>query len=296
MKQLINYVYTALIIVCTAYFGYQLLLTNRLELLPIPIFVIAVIFQFFSIVFLPFAWHYLLKNHANPNPFMTYRVYSKSWLGRYVPGKVGWVVGRMVYGDKIGISKKILAYTTLFEIALVLLILLLFSVPFIIIYFRSYIYLLMSPLFLILCSILTGFAAAFLNILRRRVNKFISILSFYVSSIINANLIVATALIIISTIFSFIPFIIVLNHYTQLQSYNLLYLFGLHNMSNLIGIVSFFAPAGIGAKEFVLSLGFGKNIELSSILLALLMHRIVLLFSDLMFFFSHHLISYKRGK
>lgn len=45
-------------------------------------------------------------------------VYSQAWLGRYIPGAVTWIAGKVVLAAKLGISKRRLAVSSFFEIAL----------------------------------------------------------------------------------------------------------------------------------------------------------------------------------
>ena len=42
-------------------------------------------------------------------------VYAKAWLGRYVPGKVAWILGKVYFGSSLGISKERLAVGALIE-------------------------------------------------------------------------------------------------------------------------------------------------------------------------------------
>lgn len=47
-----------------------------------------------------------------------YRVFVKSWLGRYLPGKVWMSAGKVYLGARLGIKKKPLALSAFFELAL----------------------------------------------------------------------------------------------------------------------------------------------------------------------------------
>lgn len=48
-------------------------------------------------------------------------IYSQAWLGRYIPGAVTWVAGKVLLASRLGISKRRLAVSSFFEIALQLL-------------------------------------------------------------------------------------------------------------------------------------------------------------------------------
>jgi hypothetical protein len=45
-------------------------------------------------------------------------VYAKSWLGRYLPGKVTWILGKVYFASEQGIPKRKLAVSSVFEGAL----------------------------------------------------------------------------------------------------------------------------------------------------------------------------------
>lgn len=45
-------------------------------------------------------------------------VYSKAWLGRYIPGTAPWILGRIYFASKHGVSKNKLAVSSLLEGAL----------------------------------------------------------------------------------------------------------------------------------------------------------------------------------
>ncbi len=42
-------------------------------------------------------------------------VYAKAWLGRYIPGKVVWILGKVYFASQHGISKRVLGVSTLVE-------------------------------------------------------------------------------------------------------------------------------------------------------------------------------------
>jgi len=63
-------------------------------------------------------WMFLLRSlGANldghrPALFM---VYSKSWLGRYIPGGAAWILGKIYFANKLGVSKSKLAVSSFLE-------------------------------------------------------------------------------------------------------------------------------------------------------------------------------------
>src|SRR5690606_14951663 len=65
----------------------------------------------------PLAWGTLIRGYGDKLPSYPELtlVYAKSWLGRYVPGKVAWVGGKVLFGSKYGIRSVVLAATSVIE-------------------------------------------------------------------------------------------------------------------------------------------------------------------------------------
>ncbi|MGE5327866.1 MAG: lysylphosphatidylglycerol synthase domain-containing protein [Thiobacillus sp.] len=65
-----------------------------------------------------FIWLKLLRGlgakNITFNPQLVY-VYAKSWMGRYIPGTAPWILGKIYFASKHGISKNKLAVSSLLE-------------------------------------------------------------------------------------------------------------------------------------------------------------------------------------
>ena len=66
-------------------------------------------------------WLFLLRSlgaklHGQQNEL--YLVYAKSWLGRYIPGGATWILGKIYFATKLGISKAKLGISSFLEGAL----------------------------------------------------------------------------------------------------------------------------------------------------------------------------------
>lgn len=65
----------------------------------------------------PLAWAALIRDYGEeppPYPALTL-VYAKSWLGRYIPGKVAWIGSKVLFGSRHGVKKGVLAVTSVLE-------------------------------------------------------------------------------------------------------------------------------------------------------------------------------------
>lgn len=65
----------------------------------------------------PLAWAGLIGAYGDDVP--RYRhltlVYARSWLGRYIPGKVAWLGGKVFWGSRHGVRRRVLAITSISE-------------------------------------------------------------------------------------------------------------------------------------------------------------------------------------
>ncbi|MBT3985321.1 flippase-like domain-containing protein [archaeon] len=85
-----------------------------------PVFlVISFVLLFLDYLMLANVWRVILKKLKSPLPFYkANKVYFASILGRYVPGKVMLLVGRIYLGGKEGVDKKIIITSIILEVAL----------------------------------------------------------------------------------------------------------------------------------------------------------------------------------
>lgn len=303
MKKIISTVYTLLVIIFVFFSGQKLVQSlNNFTLSSNHLFIIVFI-QLLSILSLPAAWYFLIKQFSKKTIKISevYGTYGQSWLGRYIPGKVGWVIGRVVYGKKLGISKKMLTFTSIFEILITLLILGIFSLPafFILsteifsLFNFSYWFLIKIVFFVLILIILI------LNKKQKLIQK--SIQNFKVwknkkDRIGYKNTFLAMFFIFSSSIISFIPFLILFNNFSNIGFLPNYYLFSLFHLSSLLGIIAFFAPVGIGVREFILFSGFALfevNVGIAAILIYL---RLIYFISDILFYFFGLIILSRRSE
>lgn len=73
-------------------------------------------------------WLALLRNLGAPRfddvPALAH-VYAKSWLGRYIPGTAPWILGKIYFASRLGLSKRKLAVSSFLEAGLQVLVMLL---------------------------------------------------------------------------------------------------------------------------------------------------------------------------
>jgi glycosyltransferase 2 family protein len=76
--------------------------------------IVALSFRFWGV----YIWQVILYELGSA-PLPDFRilssVYSKAWMGRYIPGKVAWITGKIYMAGSLGISKSRLAVSSLLE-------------------------------------------------------------------------------------------------------------------------------------------------------------------------------------
>lgn len=63
-------------------------------------------------------WMFLLRRlgaHLEGNRLELFVVYAKAWLGRYIPGGATWILGKIYFASKLGISKTKLGVSSFLE-------------------------------------------------------------------------------------------------------------------------------------------------------------------------------------
>jgi len=65
----------------------------------------------------PIAWSGLVRDYGEcPPPYAQMsHIYAKSWLGRYVPGKIAWIGGKVFFGSRYQMRKGVLALTSVID-------------------------------------------------------------------------------------------------------------------------------------------------------------------------------------
>ncbi|MCD5380694.1 hypothetical protein LR004_02100 [Candidatus Gracilibacteria bacterium] len=180
-----------------------------------------------------------------------------SWISKYIPGKVAMVATKVLYLEKFGVSKKTSFLSCLYEHIFQIMSSFLLSLPFIIYYFwgtQNDIYVMLSSLSLIVGIIIIhpyifnkvlNFALTLFKKTPLDASHFLSlsqilkyILGYSVSMILKGG--------------SFVLFVASITQIGGIQDivfYTFAWIF-----AGVIGIISIFAPNGLGVREGVLTL------------------------------------------
>lgn len=212
---------------------------------------VSLAFRFWGVVI----WRTILRDlgaSASNWRVMNY-VYAKSWMGRYLPGKVTWIVGKIYFASQQGIGKRQLTVSATLEAALQIAITLVLSL----------LCLAVSGRFAILDSNIQVYllvvAALILVALHPKVFNLAlgSAYRLLRRGRLDTNVTWRTigkgwALYGVSFVFTGLAYYAFsLGLYPGLDPALVVYVAGAFNLAGIIGVLAIFAPSGIGVREAV---------------------------------------------
>lgn len=240
--------------------------------------------------FYPTVWVFILKEFGQKinNYWELNFVYAKAWLGRYIPGKIAWIGGKIYFGSQQGLDIKILTLGSLLESIIQVtasLVLGLFIVslhkkgilgPKLILFS-------LISLIVLLISIFPPFFNRVVNVVYKVLKKeeievkyefrFGTLLkTFMIFVIINIFMGIPLTLICksVSPTFDIIP--------------NFFFIVGVSSLAGSIGILAVFAPSGLGVREGVLAVFFSALFPKEIVLVILILMRLTTTIVDLVFY------------
>ena len=192
---------------------------------------------------------------SRPQRLELYEVYAKSWLGRYIPGSVTWVVGKVYFASKLGISKARLAISSFIEAVLQIVTVLLSASLLLLIDPRSY-ELAGNWIWVILAVAILGLVAVFPPVLRSYASKAYQLLrqAKLDESLIPSNRTLGSGvlLFVVSSLLSGLAlFFVALAVDPELGLSELMFVLAASNLASAVSMVAVFAPAGVGVREAI---------------------------------------------
>lgn len=207
-----------------------------------------------------YIWFTLLRGLGATNLHKSTRqltyVYAKSWLGRYIPGTAPWILGKIYFASKHGISKSKLAVSSLLEGALQVSVVMI--VAFAILIFDPRLDIINSSLKLLMITILIACVLAIwppiFNRLLAVAYKIIRKKSIDTTDLASSTTVLRGALLyIVGALLSGAAlFFIAKAVYPTLGYDNMLFVIGVSNLAGALGMLAIFAPSGIGVREGIL--------------------------------------------
>ena len=180
-------------------------------------------------------------------------IYAKSWLGRYIPGTAPWILGKIYFASKQGISKNKLAVSSLLEGALQIIVQFLFALALLAFDPRLDVIpgevkgiILIGIVGCIVALIPTVFnrliAAAYRLIKKKQFST-----EHYASS---RTISKGFGLYVVGALMSSLSlFFIAKAFYPELSYDQLFFVMGVGTLAGAVSMVAVFAPSGIGVRE-----------------------------------------------
>jgi hypothetical protein len=255
-------------------------------------FMISVLLMLLSVFVFGMLWNLMLVKLSGRKMgiYAASYIHFSSWLGRYIPGKVGIVLTKIIFGKKNGYKTKELVFASVYENVFIVLSSFLFGVPVVFSFFNVFSF--SKPLFYILyiaVIIIGALLASHPSIFSRVINFFSKIGKYSYTS--SDDILSAQEVIYYLFLYSFprllsgLGFFFLISSIIPLDFSFAWYAIGVYSLSSVVGYIAVFAPSGIGVREamviFLLSGFFPVGI---SVLISVL-SRIWIVFSDLLILF-----------
>ncbi len=259
-----------------------------------PYLIILILFLFYTAIFPVIAWRFLVLKLGGRIGFKkSLNIWFLSNLGRYIPGKIWQFAGLVVLSKKENISKKISLQTIIYgQFAANLIGITLFI--FLFRDLKNYPLYLLYPLFalypiLLIPNFLKKILNGLLKLFKRaeRIENsldFGSILSYFLMQIVNwIN--IGASLILTVLAFSNIELATIANM-------NFLFILP---AAWTIGLLSFFAPGGIGVRESLMTILLQRYIPLELAIVLPWIHRILISLVELIATLGAYFLNKKNG-
>jgi uncharacterized membrane protein YbhN (UPF0104 family) len=216
-----------------------------------------------------------------------YSVYAKSWLGRYIPGSVAWVLGKVYFASKLGISKTRLAISSFIEAVLQIVTVLLTASVLLALDPRSY-QLAGNWIWLVLVFAILGLIAVLPPVLRVYAGKAYELMRKVKldESLIPKNAVLGRGILyfVVSSMLSGLAFYFVaLSIAPEIGIKELLFVLAASNLASAVSMVAVFAPAGVGVREAIQIAALLFVMSPEQALAATILMRVLSIFWDGMF-------------
>lgn len=222
----------------------------------------------------------LIKNHTS----LSY-AFAKSWLGRYIPGTAPWIIGKIYFASKYGVSKQKLAISSLIEASLqiittaIIALILLFFDRRLEIVDKNYIAL--GALVLVICiepHIFNKLVSTISGLLKKSDYKQLDKINYRT---ITKGFALYSILAIINGL-SF--FFIIKAIYPNINFSDIYFIIGTNCLASASGMLVIFAPSGIGVRETVQLILLSQIMPAGTALIVTVSARALEVIIDLIFF------------
>lgn len=217
--------------------------------------VLALLFRYWG----AYIWTVLLRTLGATNVSFSrdlIYVYAKSWLGRYIPGTAPWILGKIYFASKKGISKNKLAVSSLLEGLLQIVVTLALAILILLLDARTaeiidsslkalLVLALVGCVVVLLPPVFNGVIKLAYRLIKKK--RFDSEHAATSRSIVTGSLLYLIATLIGGLSFFFITKAV----YPELSYNETLFVLGVSNLASAVSMLAIFAPSGIGVREAI---------------------------------------------
>lgn len=257
LKKLIPYTFYALLIIFLVVYlrsiDFATLQTLHMNWWPLLLaLLLGLAFRFWG----AYIWTVILRSLGAKNaPYsreLIY-IYAKSWLGRYIPGTAPWILGKIYFASKLGISKNKLAVSSILEAGLQIVVQMVFALSLLVFDPRLNIIgtdLKIGMTALIIVSLVALVPPVFNRIIKV-VYKLLKRKQFPQEHYVSFDSVSkGFGMYIIGAIISSASlFFVALSVYPELSYNELLYVMGVGTLAGAVSMLAIFAPSGLGVRE-----------------------------------------------
>lgn len=251
-----------------------------------------------------FIWFVLLSglgatNLGNSAGELIY-VYAKSWLGRYIPGTAPWILGKIYFASRHGISKNKLAVSSLLEGSLQVSVTL--ALAFVMLIFDTRLDVITFHVKLLMTIVIF---ASMIAIWPPIFNSIISIAYKFLKrkNLANEHLVSGriisrgVALYAVGAILNGLSLFFICKAVSPTLSYHdLIFVMGAGNLAGAVGMLAIFVPSGLGIREGISLILLSVIMPRELALIVTVAWRIWGVVIDLIFFVASRSIKQLAGK
>lgn len=216
-------------------------------------------------------------------------VYAKSWLGRYIPGTAPWILGKIYFASKHGISKNKLAVSSLLEGGLQVVVLLALSFGLLI--FDSRLNIISAELKLTMLAALVGCIVClyppvfnFFISFAYRVLKKKKLEKEHLSN--SKTIFRGSFLYLIGAIINGVSLYLVAKAvYGDISLDQIVYVMGVGTLAGAMSMIAIFAPSGLGVREGIQLVLLSSIMPTEFALIVTILTRVTGILTDIIFFF-----------
>ena len=237
----------------------------------------------------PLAWNMQLKPYGNALPGKKlYSIYAQSWIGRYIPGKVAWVGGKIYFATQEVVDKTVAVITSFLDSMLQVIGSLLVAAVFFLVVQRapgvddSLIYLTYALTAALLLCLVPRVFNFIVNLVHKALKRTAIDEKYRMTG---GPIWASTAVVVGAKILSGMAVaIIALSVFGKVSLADFLYVVAANCAATAIGMAALFAPAGLGVKESLQVVLLGAVFPREVVLVVVTLASLQSILGDLVFY------------